>query len=238
MLLLLGVKEENKFTSDGWVLFISTSRFKYLTCAEIGVAYRMALARELRSEKYEVIEVYRDLSTVTAGLILDAYMRYKDESYLYQNAKNKLKRLNIPKKSEEQIKREEENTFIKYSELIFQELKENKFTFKATFHYNKIIKKKFKINKNTARRLYQFQLYLYLNKIRSIKDLKETKEFDFKLFKSTDSLDQIKENIKNNIPIVAVQQRCRDIIVSNYLRRFTTIEELRSELKDLTDDKY
>lgn len=119
---MLGVKfededEDRQMIAVEWVNFVSEYR---LTAPEIVNAYKRALRRELRNEKNEVIRLFPNLSLITAGEILTAFIEFKRASKEREVGENQLKRLMNPEIHETDEQRQErvKNALTRISEMI------------------------------------------------------------------------------------------------------------------------
>lgn len=119
---MLGVKfededEDRQTVAVEWVNFVSEYR---LTAPEVVDAYKRALRRELRNEKNEVIRLFPNLSLITAGEILTAFIEFKRASKEREVGENQLKRLMNPETQETEKQREIriENTLKRIEEMI------------------------------------------------------------------------------------------------------------------------
>lgn len=114
---MLGVnfidEEERKISASEWVSFLQEYK---LTAPEIVEAYNMTLKRQLRNEKNEVIRLFPNLSLITAGEIMEAFIKFKKDSKQYENGMNQLKLIMHPVKelTDEEKKKLMDESFEKF----------------------------------------------------------------------------------------------------------------------------
>ena len=79
---MLGVnfidEDERKISASEWVSFLQEYK---LTAPEIVEAYMMTLKRQLRNERNEVIRLFPNLSLISAGEIMEAFIQFKKNSH-------------------------------------------------------------------------------------------------------------------------------------------------------------
>lgn len=227
---------EDKANQKDWISWFFTSPFRKLTHEEVYQAHVMALNSDLLNEAGERFKIFPVLSMIQSAAILRAYVLEKGNNEKVWKARKELEKLMLPEKTKGEIKKEEEETLYNYAKIIFKELQDKGFTEKATFYFP-YIKSKIKITKEAAQRLYRYQAYLFLKKFTTIKDIKDLKMFDMHVLIASKSIEELKENLISGSPIEPVKQQCRDIVVSKYLKKFKTIEDLLGELKNLKNEK-
>ena len=114
---MLGVnfidEEERKISASEWISFLQEYK---LTAPEIIEAYNMTLKRQLRNERNEVIRLFPNLSLISAGEIMEAFIQFKKNSHHYQSGKEALKELMNPvyEPSEEELEESKKKDFEKY----------------------------------------------------------------------------------------------------------------------------
>lgn len=98
--------EEDRRTSGGlWIEFVSRYR---LTAPEVIDAYYKALQRELLNDKGEPVKLFPNLSLITAGEVMDGFIKYKRSSVAYEEGKKRLKLALNPKIEKEETEEERE----------------------------------------------------------------------------------------------------------------------------------
>ncbi|CVK17190.1 hypothetical protein Ga0061079_1205 [Apibacter mensalis] len=223
---------EDKACHADWTSWFFASPFKKLTSLEVYGAHVMALNGNLLDEEGKMFKIFQVLSIKQSAEILRSYVIEKENNDRVWKAKQILSQLTLTSKTEDKIRQEKEEILRNYCEIIFKELQDIGYTDKATYLYP-IIKDKIKISKQLAKRLYRYQAYLFLKKIKNKKDIKESKLFDVGFLKNPSNIEDLKKKIITGIPVEFVKQQCRDIVVSKYLKKFNSYQSLLSELKKL-----
>jgi hypothetical protein len=220
---LLNVRERNAEMSKDWLIFISTSNFK-ITAGEIYLAFKMALSRDILDDKGKEIDLFPELSNNTTGKVIAAYLRHKKESHAYQVSKDKLKALKSPENTftESDILQIRENLIVS----VFGEIMKNGFSCDA-YHFFADLDSKGKIDmaKEARRDLYKRQLRNY--------EIEE-KAFirnKYKTDLSARYLNELADKLTGKTPVESVSNKCRSILVSNYLYAFRNYENFKNELK-------
>lgn len=114
---------------------------------------------------------------------------------------------------------------------VFNELQKDGFSFKYPPELYVKLKKqgKLKITKEQSIQLYQEQCNKYLNFLEN-KKLKEVSDkFELTYLDHLTEI-QMKEKLKKYEQVLDVQESCRNILISNYLKDLT-FEQLKEELK-------
>ena len=203
--------EDRNESGKEWILFLQDYK---LTAPEIIEAYKMALRRELRNDQNETIKVFPNLSLISAGEIMKAFIEFKRNSAQYQAGKEKLNELMNP----EIILTPEE-----------QEEKMKKMFDQYVFDVqNKI--------PNVGRRGFMFFIWLYkAEKLKeflpSLEDLDKNQQFKMKrlvgrenkkpLFYSLSEIKNLNRMIREGLKLPVsnyVVQEIRDEIVLNYVK--------------------
>lgn len=206
---LLQVRERNADMSKDWLLFISTSNFK-ITAGEIYLAFKMALSREILDSNGKEIDLFPELSNNTTGKVISAYLKYKMDNLIYQNAKDNLKLLNKPVKeiTEIEIKGIRED-FLK---TIFDEITSNGFSTDAHHLFCDLENSgKLKISVEEKKKLYDQQLKIYVPAQKEEIKLKGS-------FSAKHLLKDFDKRLNSRKPLIYVVNKCRSITVSNYLK--------------------
>jgi hypothetical protein len=219
---LLNVRGRNQEMVDGWLLFISTSNFK-ITAGEIYLAFKMALSRDILDDKGKEIDLFPELSNNTTGKVISAYLRHKKESHAYQLSKDKLKTLKSPENSftEKDILQIREDLTLS----VFNEILITGFSCDA-YHFFADLDAKGKIDLDGAARkaLYKRQLRNYEI------DEKAFIRGKYKADLSPRYLNELMDKITGKKPVESVANKCRSILVSNYLYAFRNYEKFKAEL--------
>lgn len=220
---LLQVREKNEAMQKDWLLFISTSNLK-VTAGEIYLAFKMALSREILDSNGKEIDLFPELSNNTTGKVISAYLKYKKDNHQYQLAKDKLKALKSPVNdiSDSDKKKLRENLL----KMIFDEITETGFSSDAWHLYSDLeVSGKLKTTKEEKSKLYKEQLKIYELEEKSL----IRKKYDSMVSKTY--LKLLVDKITSKNPVESVSNKCRSIIVSNYLQPFTIdYETFKSKL--------
>lgn len=218
---LLQVREKNQSMSKDWLLFLTTSAFSKLTPGEIYLAFKMAMGRELLDSTGKEFELLPELSNNTTGKVLTAYLKFKNEDSVYANAKHKLKQLALPditEPSDEQkaVTRE------KFLFEVFQSLQQisdrkwrrantdkRMFNLDAWLLYEEL-EDKLTVSNPVKKRLYARQLSRYKKELEREVAASGNRKFHREILERFQKMES-----KSGV----VQNRCRSIVVSNYLRK-------------------
>ena len=228
---LLNVRDRNAEMAKDWLLFISNSNFK-VTAGEIYLAFTMALTREILDDKGKEIDLFPELSNNTTGKVISAYLRYKKEHHAYQLSRDKLKSLKSTenKLSENEISAIRENLL----KLIFEEVTNTGFCSEA-YHLFSELESKGKIVQSAEdkKNLYVKQLKKYELEEKAFIRIK------FKSSLSGNPLRDLADKITGKKPVESVANRCRSILVSNYLKEnltdYETFKNQFNELRSLSE---
>lgn len=220
---LLQVREKNEGMAKDWLLFLATSKFNKLTAGEIYNAFKLAMSRELKDAKGKEFELLPELSNNTTSKILQAYLDSKVINLDYQKAKSSLKKV-VDEVTPEMIRQRRENFLV----LVFEEIQEKGISSDAWILFDELEEAgKIKVSVEEKKKLYSQQEVIYLSELR--KDYE--KNIGVEKFKHSLEflVGQIKEGKKNRV----VQNRCRSILVCEYLKSFHDLEAIKSELASL-----
>lgn len=179
-----------------------------LTAPELLEAYRMAIM-----QKFDY-KVYPSLSVIQLGEIVNLYENFKKNNAERDRV---LKSLNAPK--EKTLSKEQEKQIsLEFAEMVFAELQEFGFSDKVSFLYEKLknkgvfddwtMEQKKELGKKVAKKL-----------IRDKKEAIKLGEIGRKVLKEI-KLNEIKFNTE-------VEQKCRCILVSEYLQKLNFNELLK-----------
>lgn len=180
------------------------SKFGFLTIEEIKEAFKMFVARE-----FPDIKVFRLLDCVAIGEVLQAYTNFRNESLrTYIDKKQVL--LNAPPEKTEAEKKE---IRLKFIEMLYEEIKKDKFSTSAWLLYDELFNSgKIKITDEEKIDLYNKQLLIFATEQRTEISKKPTI-----LHKSL--FEDLNKRIQSGNPIEVVRNKCKNIIVSNYLNK-------------------
>lgn len=183
-----------------------------LTSAEVIEAYRMALKKELYGVKDEVINIYPNLSLIQAGEVLNAYNEYKIFSQEHSRGIEILRKHTA--KSE--VKETPEEVHENFIRSLYEEIKSVRFSGSAWLVYDDLIKSS-AINPSDRlkRLLYRLELKIYRRELNA--------EISSRPRIQRESLRRdMRKILSTNEPLKAVAIRCKNLIVSHYLRNHTT----------------
>lgn len=223
---LLNVREKNESMVDDWLLFISTSNLK-VTAGEIYLAFKMALSREILDSSGKEIDLYPELSNNTTGKVISAYLIHKKDNYQYQLAKDKLKALKSP--INEITDAEKQKLHEDFIKVIFKDISENGFSSDA-WHLYDDLESSYRINPSVFEKkvLYKQQLKVYEMEEKAFISSK----YDSYIVKT--HLKSLQDKITGKTPIESVSNKCRSILVSNYLKNF--VSDFETFKKQLTNE--
>lgn len=199
--------------------FLKT-KFGYLTIPEIKEAFKMYVARE-----FSHIKVFRILDCPSIGEVLQAYTDFRAEA-LRKYSQQKSNLLQAPTGPTDEEKRNIRKDLLK---IIKQDLEVNGHSNDAHFLYEELYNAgKIKVSDLEKKILYQKQLQKYNSEQRN--DIERSG-----LVSRTKLLEELKAKIESKTPILTVQNRCKSILVSEYLLR--NLEEFENLKKALEDEK-
>lgn len=180
------------------------SKFGFLTIEEIKEAFKMFVARE-----FPDIKVFRILDCVAIGEVLQAYTNFRNESLrTYIDKKQVLLSAPPPKTDEEK-----KQIRLKFIEMLFEEIKKDKFSDSAWLLYDELYNSgKIKITDEEKFEIYNKQLLVYANEQRTEIAKKST-------IISKSLLQDLNKKIQSGNPIKVVKNKCKNIIVSEYLNK-------------------
>lgn len=210
---LLNVREKNSEMSKDWLLFLSTSNFK-ITPGEIYLAFQMAISREILDTNGNEINLLPELSNNMTGKVIYSYLEYKKNSLPYHNAKDKLKSLKTQEKEITEIDKQNiRNEFLK---TVFDDISESGFCDMAHLLYDELIFK-LKINPTAdeKRGLYAKELSIHIPIEKE--NLRNKNPHGFALL-----IKKFELEINSKEPITYVQNRCKSLLSSEYLKLHIT----------------
>lgn len=223
---LLQVREKNEDMQKDWLLFVCTSNFK-ITAGEIYLAFKMALSREINDDKGREIDLFPELSNNATGKVISAYLKHKTESEAYNRSKEKLKHLNLPEKTEP-TKQELEGIRNEFLKIVFEDIRNNGYSSDAWQLYSELDSSgKLKMSIEDKKKLYAEELKKYIpSKMEEIRKQAIT-------YSAKHPLLEFKKTIESGKNITAVQNNCRNIMVSNYLKNYIkNFEEFKKNFRN------
>lgn len=218
---LLQVREKNQDMAKDWLLFISTSAFSKLTPGEVYLAFKMAMARELLDPAGKEFELLPELSNNTTGKVLTAYLKFKSEDSVYGNAKHKLKQLALPdiqEPSDEQKAATREKFLLEIfhslqaindKEWRRTNIEKRMFNLDAWLLYDEI-ENSLTVANPVKKRLYSRQLAKYKKELEREVAASGNRKYHREVLEKFQKMEK-----KSGV----VQNRCRSIVISNYLRK-------------------
>jgi len=221
MLEILNIKVSDEVDQDDidrqMVLInnLISSQFNTLTSPEVKEAFQMYVSRKLTTK------VFRLIDCVAVGEILTAYIEFRNQAIEpFLN-----KRKNLLLESAEVTQTEKDKIREAYLKTVFEEIQEKGFSDSAHFLYDDLLAKgKINPTDQEKKKLYKQEL---------AKHITEEKE----LIKSKDGiliktlLADLQKKIDSGKPFEYVKNRCKSILVSNYLYGFTgKFEIFKNEL--------
>jgi hypothetical protein len=182
-----------------------TSKFGSLTIPEIKEAFKMYVAKE-----FPQIKVFRLLDCVSVGEILDAYIDFRNES-LHVYMCKKIALLNAPTQPSDEEKKKIREQFLK---LIFDDIVNTGFSSDAFRLFFELEESgKLKISEIDKKILYRQELEKYI----PIEEERIKARGGYGVAKK---LTEFKQLVESKKPISHVQNICRSISVSNYLKKY------------------
>lgn len=180
------------------------SKFGNLTIPEIKEAFKMFVARE-----FSHIKVFRILDCVSIGEVLQAYTEFRNESLRMYSQKKQNLLSATPKLTPEQKKETREKFII----ILYEELKTEKFSYDAWVLYSDLESAgKIKPTNDYKKELYNKQLLVYSSEQRNL--IIKTRG----QFAATSLLSDLTKKIQSGNPIETVKNKCKNIIVCDYLK--------------------
>ena len=220
---LLQVRDKNKDMAQDWLLFLTSSKFNKLAPGEIYLAFQMALARELVDSKGNGFEMLPELSNNTTGKVLDAYLKYKHGDSVYQLAKDKLKALAMPMEPSEEQK---QNIRLRFLQTVFSDVKASRYSSDAWLLYEEL-EPLLTISIPVKKRLFKIQSNKYHLELQAELETAGNKQYHLDLIK------QFHEKLKNGSKPVVVQNRCKSIVVSNFIKKHPDFDSFKSLIENL-----
>ncbi len=218
---LLQVREKNEAMAKDWLLFLTTTpKFNKLTPGEIYHAFKMAMARELRDSKNEEINMLPELSTNTTGKVLTAYLEWKRINDSYHLAKERVRALNDKTGPSDEELAEIRNDFLYTT---FDEIQSNRFSSSAWLLFADV-ESKLNTSPTVKKRLYRIQNKKYLIELENDVKAQGKRPHHVEL------LETAQKNSSSGKLNVIVQNRCRAIVVCNYLKKFKDFEEFKKHI--------
>ena len=223
MVTILSIKttnDQDRFELDQQMILVFDlirTKFGTLTIPEIKEAFKMYVSKE-----FPEIKVFRMLDCVSVGEILRAFTDFRNESLrVYDDKKRNL--LNQTKATSIEERKEIRNDFLKH---LFNDIKIYNFSDSAWLLFVDI-ETKLTTSNRVKKRLYKIQNKKY------ILELQNQVKASGKNPSYIHILERAQNNyIKGTLNSV-VQNRCRSIVVCNYLKKFKTFEEFLTVIENI-----
>ena len=209
------------------ILDFIKSKFGTLTIPEIKEAFKMYVAKE-----FPEIKVFRMLDCIVVGEILTAFVNFRNDSLrVYDDKKRVL--LAEPEPTSEEEKKAIREEFLKsifddlkirgYSQDIWMVWEKDFKTKELTEFANKV---NATITNAEKREMYAVEEKLYLSNIKLEAQTSRMQSTKWVVENAT-------QQIKNNLKINAVVNRCRCLTGSKYLKNYLTdFEEFKKQIND------
>lgn len=197
------------------------SKFGTLTIEEIKEAFKMFVAREFPN-----IKVFRILDCVSIGEVLNAYVDFRNESLRNYESKKQLL-LEKPKEVSEEEKKKIRDQFLK---MVFEDLKVNGYSDDAWQLFSDLeLSGKIKMSDLDKKILYKQQEEKFI----------EREKFEISRnnsgVKKQIQLKNFKEKLKIGKPLIQIQNKCRSIVASEFLKKH--IDDFETFKKVISDEK-
>jgi hypothetical protein len=223
LIAILNIKvssEEEKLQLDKQMILIFDlikTKFGSLTVPEIKEAFKMFVAKE-----FPELKAFRMLDCIVVGEILNAFREFRNESLrTYDTQKKNL--IEAPKPmTEAQIKANHEELL----KFIFADLKATGFSPDAWLLYDKLeANGLIDISKSEKKEMYARQVQIYLVEL--------VQETTMKYFHSAKTvIEDARNKIEKGKIIGSVANKCKSIVVSNFLKDYLTdFEEFRNQIE-------
>ena len=208
---LLQVREKNSEMAKDWLLFLTTTpKFKNIRPTEVYEAFRLAMSRELKRSDGTDFNLLPELSINTTSEVLNQYMAYKKQNPEYNEAKTKLLSYTPVEGPTEEEKAKIREDFLKS---VFDDIAEREHSNDAWLLYDDV-KAKLPQDDQQKKNLYKQQEHIYITELKQDVAKNEGRR-SFK-----DTLEAAKENVSKGKHLGVVINRCKSIMVSNYLKQF------------------
>lgn len=210
---LLQVRDKNESMAKDWLIYLTTTqKFKNLRPGEVYEAFRLAMSRELKKSDGSDFNLLPELSINTTSDVLCQYIEYKKSNPEYSEAKQKLLTYNEVQGPTDEEKAQIRDNFLK---AVFDDITERDHSNDAWLLYDDL-KDKLPQDDQQKKNLYKQQEHIYITELKQDVAKNEGRR-SFK-----DALDAAKENVAKGKHLGVVVNRCKSIMVSNYLKQFKT----------------
>lgn len=199
------------------IIDLIKTKFGNLTIPEIKEAFKMYVARE-----FAEIKVFRILDCAAVGEVLTAFTNFRTDALRTYTDKQIRERNELEQKIDD--KQKIRNDFL-YN--VFSEIQTKKqFSSSAWLLYSEV-ENKLTVDNSTKRKLYSLQDRNYLRELEHDVIAQKRRPHHVEL------LQRAQINSSSGKLNAIVQNRCRAIVVSNYLKKFKTFDEFRKEVENV-----
>lgn len=222
---LLQVRDKNEDMAKDWLLFLTTtSKFNKLTPGEIYEAFKLAMSREILQVDGKEFNLLPELSINTTSAVLIQYMNYKKLNPEYNKAKNDLMLLEEKKEPDEAARQRDRENFIKF---LFKELNEKEVAYEAWLLWDEL---SYKIPQTDEQKknLYKQQEHIYLVELKQNVSKNRLDNY------AKEVLEIAQKKAEKGSYINVVRNRCRSILISNFLKPFKgNYEDFKNAIQDV-----
>ena len=226
---LLQVRDKNEGMAKDWLLFLATTpKFKSLRPGEIYNAFKMAMARELLDAEGKEFNLLPELSINMTSKVLISYFEWKKTNPECQRAKEHLLKLNQPTSpSDEELKKIREDFILS----TFKDIQERDYSADAWILYEDI-EQKLSQTIEQKKNLYKQQEFIYIQELKKDANKNQGRR------SYTEAFENAQKNSREGKRLAVVQNRCRAIMVCNYLKQFKNdYEKFKEAINGTTEQK-
>ncbi|QYS85436.1 hypothetical protein JJC03_09315 [Flavobacterium oreochromis] len=179
------------------------SKFGNLTIPEIKEAFKMYVAREFSN-----IKTFRLLDSISAGEVLSAFLDHRNESLRVYDHKMKINALKQEFRNEDEIAKTK-HLLLKN---IFTDVEGKGYSGDAWMLYDELYNSgKITISDSEKKDLYKKQLQKHIKEEKQIVNSK--RPLNYKAV-----LAEIQKEAMSSKPLLVVQNRCKSVLVSEYIK--------------------
>lgn len=212
--------EEEKLQLDKQMILIFDlikTKFGSLTVPEIKEAFKMYISKE-----FPELKVFRILDCVVVADVLNAFKEFRNDSlrtYDFQKQKLLIEQTTM---SEEEINKNHQELL----KIVFEDLKSTGLSLDAWLLYEKLdANGLINISKQEKKEMYATQAQIYLVEL-----VQETTQRYFHSAKTV--IEDARNKIEKGKIIGSVANKCKSIVVSNFLKDYLTdFEEFKKQIE-------
>ncbi|TDO68849.1 hypothetical protein EV143_11833 [Flavobacterium chryseum] len=224
LITILNIKvssEEEKLQLDKQMVLIFDlikTKFGSLTVPEIREAFKMYIAKE-----FPDLKVFRILDCVVVADVLNAFKEFRNDSLRTYD----FKKQNLLLESNQMTQDEKDKNHEQLLRNVFDDLKSTGLSLDAWLLYDGLDKKSLiKISNAQKKEMYAKQAQIYLTET-----VQETTQRYFHSAKTV--IEDIRNKIEKGKIIGSVANKCKSIVVSNFLKNYLNdFEEFRKIIDD------